>query len=151
MAQAIFDASDLLQKLRGASTMLVTATRAVSSDIGDDVIKRVTRGLYYINRTGKMSASVRYTPSEDGGKVTASAKHASMLDKGTKPHKITARRAKALRFVSRSGGVVFARSVNHPGTKALDFSGKESEFVAVAFEDRMTRAIDQVISRSGLA
>ena len=145
------DATDLLQKLRAASTLLKQATRAVSEDIGADVIKRVTRGLYYINRTGKMSASVQYTPSEMGGKVTASAKHAKFLDEGTKPHRILPRRAKMLRFVSRSGSIVFARGVNHPGTKAINFSGKESEFVSVAFEDRMDRAAEEVVRRAGLS
>lgn len=41
---------------------------------------------------------------------------------GTKPHVITARNAKALRWTGRGGiGVNFARSVNHPGTKPNDF------------------------------
>jgi len=147
----VLDVSDLLQKLRAASALLKVATQSVSQSIGDDVIKRVTRGLYYVNRTGQMSSSVRYTPAEYGGKVTATAKHASYLDKGTKPHKIVPVKAKALRFVSRSGGIVFAKSVNHPGTKAIDFSGKESEYVEVAFEDRMNRATEQVVSRAGLS
>lgn len=39
---------------------------------------------------------------------------------GTRPHVITPKRARALRFVS-GGQVVFARRVNHPGTKATRF------------------------------
>lgn len=62
------------------------------------------------------------------------------VDKGTKPHEIRARRAKALRFASgytaktrpgsiiaRAGGPApgepaFAQSVQHPGTKARGFT-----------------------------
>lgn len=62
-----------------------------------------------------------------------------MLDKGTRPHTIRARRAKALAFASGytaktrpdslfarsggpSGGTVFAREVQHPGTKPRRWS-----------------------------
>lgn len=40
---------------------------------------------------------------------------------GTDPHIIRARRRKALRFISRSGAVVFRRQVSHPGTRARPF------------------------------
>lgn len=41
---------------------------------------------------------------------------------GTRPHQIRPVRAKALRFTV-GGRVVFARLVNHPGTKPNDFLG----------------------------
>jgi hypothetical protein len=41
---------------------------------------------------------------------------------GTRPHVIRPRRRKALRFLSsRAGGIVFARRVFHPGTRANPF------------------------------
>jgi hypothetical protein len=42
---------------------------------------------------------------------------------GTPPHLIRPRRRKALRFLGR-GGLVFARQVNHPGTRANPFLTK---------------------------
>lgn len=36
---------------------------------------------------------------------------------GTRPHVILPKRAKILAFPASSGGVIFARKVNHPGTK----------------------------------
>lgn len=42
---------------------------------------------------------------------------------GTRPHQIRPVRAKALRFTV-GGRVVFAKLVNHPGTKANDFMNK---------------------------
>lgn len=43
-----------------------------------------------------------------------------ILDQGSKPHVIRARRRKALRFVV-NGKVVFRRSVMHPGTRGSGF------------------------------
>lgn len=43
-----------------------------------------------------------------------------ILDRGSKPHVIRARRRKALRFVV-NGKVVFRRSVMHPGTRGSGF------------------------------
>lgn len=43
-----------------------------------------------------------------------------ILDKGSRPHVIRARRRKALRFVV-NGKVVFRRSVLHPGTRGSGF------------------------------
>lgn len=49
---------------------------------------------------------------------------------GTKPHRIEPKRAKALRFRGSSGNFVFARGVNHPGTKPhpwIETAGEKSE------------------------
>jgi len=43
-----------------------------------------------------------------------------ILDKGSRPHVIRAKRKKALRFVV-NGKVVFRRQVNHPGTRGSGF------------------------------
>lgn len=44
---------------------------------------------------------------------------ASYIENGTRPHLIRPRRAGGLlRFQSRGGGIVYARVVHHPGTKA---------------------------------
>jgi hypothetical protein len=51
--------------------------------------------------------------------VEATAPYAAVLEKGSRPHKIVARRASALRF-EVGGRVVYARSVNHPGTKGYN-------------------------------
>lgn len=53
------------------------------------------------------------------------------LELGTRPHKIRARNAKVLRF-EVGGRVVYARVVNHPGTKATHFLAKATRQVAIA-------------------
>lgn len=79
------------------------------------------------------------TISRQGVEARIDDKVWGMLDKGTRPHTIRARRAKALAFASGytaktrpdslfarsggpSGGTVFAREVQHPGTKPRRWS-----------------------------
>lgn len=73
-------------------------------------------------RTGGLQRSIRrYWTRERGRKLTVAVgsnrKIAELHHEGTRPHIIRARNAKALRYVGRDGNVVFAKSVNHPGTR----------------------------------
>lgn len=54
------------------------------------------------------------------GSVTSRANYSAFVHNGTAPHIIRARNAKALRFTI-DGRTVFARYVNHPGTRARPF------------------------------
>jgi hypothetical protein len=54
------------------------------------------------------------------GTITVNHPAALFVIDGTKPHQIRPVRARALRFTI-GGQVVFARLVNHPGTKPNDF------------------------------
>lgn len=50
--------------------------------------------------------------------------HASILDGGSRPHEIRPRPPNTvLRFIGRDGSTVFARKVNHPGTKPYGYMG----------------------------
>lgn len=65
--------------------------------------------------------------------VVASAKYAAYVEHGTRPHEITPKARKALRFAPSAGGrrlsgtprvgadVVFAKRVHHPGTRAQPY------------------------------
>lgn len=53
-------------------------------------------------------------------RIFSTKKTAPILEYGSRPHVIRARRARALRFVV-GGKTVFARKVNHPGTPAFRF------------------------------
>lgn len=50
-------------------------------------------------------------------RVTNTAAQASYLENGTRPHVILPRRGTYLVFPGRDGRLVFARQVNHPGTR----------------------------------
>lgn len=76
--------------------------------------------------TGNLARSVEEVPlrfsspySADFGMI-ARAHYARFVEDGTRPHVIRPRTAKALRFTV-GGQVVFARYVNHPGTRARPF------------------------------
>jgi hypothetical protein len=74
--------------------------------------------------------------------LKAGAKHALFVEVDTKPHRIEARRAKTLRFVT-GGGVRFARSVQHPGTKGTHFIQRASEVGEHALVDMIERAAER--------
>jgi hypothetical protein len=89
--------------------------------------------------TWKHEVAVEVKERSDGYSITVRDDIWTMLDKGTRAHRIVARKAKRLRFVGgyraktrpgfigstgggASGGVAFARVVNHPGTTARGWS-----------------------------
>jgi len=72
------------------------------------------------------------------GTVLNDASYASAVHDGTKRRKIVARRKKALRFVV-DGEVVYARSVNHPGTKPRPWLRTAAERVAGSNGWKFTR------------
>ena len=76
-------------------------------------------------RTGALRNSIQAEPTTlvgdtIRGGVRAAAEYGIFVHEGTKAHPIVARRAKALRFVM-NGRVVYAKSVQHPGTKPNRF------------------------------
>ncbi len=76
-------------------------------------------------RSGTLRDSVTHrsaTGSENIARydVIASAKYASFVSQGTRPHLIVARRKRALHFFV-GGKEVFAQRVRHPGTKPNPF------------------------------
>lgn len=86
------------------------------------------------DRTGELRKSIDRVPNgEWGWKLRATAKHAVFVERGTKPHRIEARNARALRFVQH-GAIRFRRSVMHPGTKPTHFLD-EAATVAARFLD----------------
>jgi len=54
-------------------------------------------------------------------KILSTAAYTMIVEKGSRPHSIVATDAKALRFTTKSGNIVFAKSVQHPGTRGRFF------------------------------
>jgi hypothetical protein len=67
---------------------------------------------------------------------TGKAKYGPMVHEGTKPHKITPKNKKKLRWAN-GGKFTFAKSVNHPGTKP-------DQFVYKAANDNQTKIITAI-------
>lgn len=73
------------------------------------------------NRTGRLEGSIlgRLVGSSDNeqrGEMVATAKYASFVEEGTRPHKIPAKNGGMLVF-EWQGRTMRVRSVNHPGQK----------------------------------
>lgn len=87
-------------------------------------------------RTGRLRSSIRAEPPRFfslRGSVTVGSdlEYAAFVNDGTRPHVIRPRRAQVLRF-QIGGRTVFAKVVNHPGTKARPFLDRALREVAAA-------------------
>lgn len=76
-------------------------------------------------RSGNLRSSVTHRPANSSEHIArfdviASAKYASFVSDGTRPHLIVARRKRALHFFV-GGREVFTQRVRHPGTKPNPF------------------------------
>lgn len=78
-------------------------------------------------KTGHLRSSIRVVrdrvekgPTAFSYTVIADTDYAIYVHEGTRPHTIRPNTAKALRFEA-GGGIVFAKVVHHPGTKAQPF------------------------------
>lgn len=97
----------------------------------------------------------------DGATVSTDNDVWNMLDKGTRAHRIVARKAKRLRFSSgfsaktrpgfvgsqsggSSGGPVFAQSVQHPGTTARGWS----KLIGAKYRAQLQRYIEKRIKEA---
>lgn len=101
----------------------------------------------YKDRSGALTDSIDGRVTSVGnasatGVFEATAPHAVYVDEGTKPHVIRPKNGKYLVFPGRGGSTVFAREVNHPGTKADGFF----ERGAVACERVLEASVDDGIT-----
>lgn len=94
--------------------------------VGRDLSRRAIRVQLGAKRqvgvqTGLLKRSIHkswFTGRDDdlGIRVGSDVDYSYMHHEGTQPHVIRPRNARALRWVADNGDVVFARSVQHPGT-----------------------------------
>ncbi|WP_327415386.1 hypothetical protein [Streptomyces sp. NBC_01233] len=97
--------------------------------IAERALRRKTRrvaGIAERRAPGSMGDYVSWTIEEGPrglqGVITCDHPAVLYVLDGTRPHVIRPRRAKALRF-DMGGRTVFAKKVNHPGTRANNFLG----------------------------
>lgn len=85
--------------------------------------------------TGRLRGANEATPIIVAGQtvvggVENKTTYAMMVHEGTSPHVIVPRNKKILAWIPRGGSTVFARRVNHPGTKAQPWLARSAELVA---------------------
>ena len=109
----------------------------------------------YTDRTGNLTRSIDGRVTSVGersatGVFEATAPHAIYVDGGTKPHVIRPKNGPYLVFPGKGGGMVFAREVNHPGTKPEWFferGAEAAERVLEASVDEGITHIETVMTR----
>lgn len=99
-------------KVQGVKKVIVET----GADIQSEAISRAPED------EGNLKNSIELDITNNGfaAEVNATAEYAADVEFGTKPHKITAKDGGVLAF-QKDGKTVFAKSVNHPGTKAQPF------------------------------
>jgi hypothetical protein len=119
---------DGLRRRMGA----ISSTKPLMGRLAVEVVERAKRKVPKKTRNLMRSIEVGRV-TDDKAFVHARANYAGDVEFGTKPHKIRPRRVRALRFAAsasgqrlsgsarRGAGVVFARSVSHPGTRAQPY------------------------------
>lgn len=120
--------SNLDEVRRGHEHFLAGNARLIQSaeDLaGRHALTYVQHYSEFKRQTGKLQDTTAYRiVRTSGGKIlriTNPQPYAPSIDTGSRAHRITAKNAKALRFVTRAGVLLFRRSVWHPGTRPYKF------------------------------
>ncbi len=108
----------------------------------------------YKDRTGALTSSTKgrvtvSTPGAAEGVIEATARYASFVEEGTRPHEIRPRKAKALHWTDAEGEH-FAQLVHHPGTPSLPFIGpavQKAERVIEREVDIAQAKVAEIMSR----
>lgn len=104
-----------------AHNAMLDAELAAAAHIGAD---HPRKHATFKHRTGALAnATEGKVVRTRGGhlvRILNRKKYAAAIDSGARPHRIEARRARFLRFVS-GGNVIYRRAVNHPGNKPYKF------------------------------
>lgn len=125
--------------------------RAMIGHLGGQVVREAKQNTRKFRKTGNLGRSITMTAvGTKSVRIEAAANYAAHVEYGTEPHVIKARRQKAMRWAVKGGtgpgasrlsgsprrgaAVVYAKSVQHPGTKAQPF---------------MRPALDDVLKRAG--
>ena len=88
------------------------------------------------NRTGNLRRSInRRVEGPHRGVVSTSEEYGAHVEFGTRPHVIYPKKGRFLVFKNQSGQKVFAKKINHPGSKPYPF-------MRPAFEDNIGKIQD---------
>lgn len=143
-----------LAQIKQAHQRFLTEHRRATHDeldrAGDTAHRHVESNAKFKDRSGKLRRSTRHNVRVGRNKSRLQLKwsrsYASHIEYGTRAHVIRPRRKKFLRF--RVGGrVVFARKVNHPGTRPYKFGWKASRAAHRVLGQRMQRRMNQLAKR----
>lgn len=105
--------------MRSSPRVIVPVLQRTVLASGAVLAKNTLKGDPIPYKTGLLLSSFRYSTGSLIGRWFPTAKYAVFVHEGTRPHTITARRRRVLANVKE--GLIFGRSVRHPGTKPNPF------------------------------
>ncbi|GAB6066019.1 hypothetical protein JCM9492_11110 [Aquifex pyrophilus] len=105
------------------------------------VLDWIDEGRAFKRRSGFLRSSVVAFDN----KVVAGAEYAPFVEFGTRPHVILPRRKRALRFI-KDGKEIFAKRVNHPGSKPYPFMFADMERRKKEVAREFLRAFGEVLN-----
>lgn len=99
---------------------------------------------------GRLRDSINMSRRSSGGgvsvRITSSAPYAKYVESGTRPHRIEPRQALALHWSDR-GRDMFAKGVNHPGTKPNPFVRQAIDAMMPMMRQKLRQNVEQEFSR----
>lgn len=142
----MFRVDDLRKEHEQLLASHVAMVRGALYDAGLVAVAEVAVHPQFKPQTGKLQRGTKTRTVRTAGgrllRISNAVPYAGSVEEGARPHKITARNAKTLRFYAK-GGIVFRRSVNHPGNKPYWFLRKATDVAGTQLErmlvDGMTR------------
>ncbi len=139
---------------RGHDRFLASNERLIGSAgevAGRHALAFVQRQSDFKRRSGNLQNNTGYRVARTrAGSVIRIANptlYAEFIEYGTKPHRITARNGKALRFTSRSGVMLFRRSVWHPGTRPYKFLYNATDSAYRVLGQELKRGMGELAQR----
>lgn len=114
-------------------------------DEGSRLTVEEMRGIVPL-KTGFLRESITSSTTPSGFTVYPTAKYAEFVDKGTGPHTIFPSGARALRFETPWGGEVFAKRVQHPGTRPTFFIQRTADAVVGKLVEQLRSILERVYS-----
>jgi hypothetical protein len=114
-------------------------------DEGSRLTVEEMRGIVPL-KTGFLRESITSSPTPSGFTVYPTARYAGFVDKGTSPHTIFPSGARALRFETAWGGVIFAKHVQHPGTRPTFFIQRTADAVIPKLAEQLRSILERVYS-----
>lgn len=132
---------------------IVSEARAALAATAEDIEELVEAAAAKHNKTGALVRSIFARPNSDGTEWTVghdlqAARHALFVHWGTKPHVITPKKKKILRWPS-GGKFAFARKAKHPGYKGDPWLVRAAAQAPQIFEQHLTRMLSRKPSSGG--
>lgn len=135
----------------GARGKLMELMPRIGFDLAKYVQDAKLSGRVLNRRTGRLRRSINSQTRDAGTAISAivgtNVQYARPLEEGSKPHEIVPVRKKMLSFMV-GGRRVFARKVNHPGTRAYRFLASSLQETAPANIARIRQTMRDLITES---